>query len=81
LPNTRFTESGSGLKIDLDDSTISAYGKTGSLIINTNKYGQPLFVIRDADYSKTSSGNTLFYVSSNASDPVTGNTYDAKYFL
>lgn len=81
FPNTRVTESGSGLKIDLDDSTISAYGKTGSLIINTNKYGQPLFVIRDADYSKTSNGNTLFYVSSNASDPVTGNTYDAKYFL
>lgn len=72
---------GAGLQIDLDDSTISAYGKTGSVLLNTNEYGKPLFVIRDANYDKNSKGNTLFYVSSNAYDPVASKSYDAKYFL
>lgn len=72
---------GAGLQIDLDDSTISAYGKTGSVLLNTNEYGKPLFVIRDANYDKSSKGNTLFYVSSSSYDPVASKSYDAKYFL
>jgi len=55
----------------LDDSTISAYGDTGSVLINTNQYGSPLFVIRGAATESNTKGNILFYVSSSAYDPGT----------
>lgn len=75
------SQNGTGLQIDLDDSTISAYGDTGSVLINTNQYGSPLFVIRGAATESNTKGNILFYVSSSAYDPGTDKQYDAQYYL